>query len=90
MVAKRTQDKTLEVFELQLTHADIIDMMNDPDVLLDDGNVSSTQELEIVSRRLNGAETVFAKFGPNDTLVLRFRRCTIGETVVPLNDVDVT
>lgn len=90
MVAKRESDKSTEVFELHLTHSDIIDMMNDPDVLLDDGTVASDQELEIACRKTSGSESVLCKIIVSDTLVLRFRRTVITDTTTPLNDVDIT
>ena len=90
MVAKRELDKSLATFELQLSHADIIDMMNDPQVLLDGGSVSASQILEIVSRRLNGSEVVLSKFDTTDTLVMRFSRCTTVDDVTPFIDVDIT
>ena len=90
MVAKREHDKSLTTFELQLSHSDIVDMMNDPEVLLDGGNVSGNQIFEIVSRRVNGAEIVLSKFTTTDTLVMRFSRCVVNEDVTPFNDVDVS
>jgi hypothetical protein len=90
MVAKREQSKDQGTYELLLTHADIINMMNDPQVQLSGNTVSATQVLEIASRKQNGSEVVIQKFEPNDTLVMRFRSCAVDDQTTPLNGVDIT
>lgn len=90
MVAKREQSKDQGTYELLLTHADIIDMMNDPQVQLSGNTVPANQVLEIASRKPNGSESIIQKFEASDTLVMRFRSCVVDDQTTPLIDVDIT
>lgn len=77
-MAYRVQvDRVDNTFDLRFEHADIVDMMNDPDVLIDDGNVSSFQPFDIVLLRANGTEIVLKEMTQTDTIVFRFKKVTI-------------
>lgn len=75
MPGSTNQAHNVQTFELVLSHADIIGMMND--ILLAGGGLTNDLELEIAIRRLTGAEVVVQDgFDFNDVLVMRFRTTT--------------
>lgn len=90
MAFKVQKDNTIATFDLRLSHADLVDMMNDPQVSIDNGNVAATQTFEIVLISPNGKETVAQKtMEQADTLVIRFRKVTISEVSDDLGVIDV-
>lgn len=86
---KRTTERKEQTFDLALTHADLVDLMNDPQALVYDGNVEDDQEFEIVLRKSSGAEVILKTMGENDTLVIRFRKVTITQVDAEFNDIDI-
>lgn len=90
MAFKVQKDNTVATFDLRLAHSDLVDMMNDPQVAIDNGNVSANQQFEIVLISPNGKETIAQKtMEPTDTLVIRFKKVTISEVSDDLGDIDV-
>ena len=89
MVSKNEVITLDSVFELKLTHADILDMMNDPDVDLA-GGVDPAQILDAIIVRGNGSEISAGRFEVGDTLLFRFKKRTIQGGETGLNDVDVS
>jgi hypothetical protein len=77
-------------FDLRLEHADIVDMMNDPQVLIASGNVSSTQPFQILILKPNGSEVIFSReMVSTDTLIIRFKNIATFETTGELGDIDM-
>lgn len=89
MVSKNENQKLQETFEFVLTHTDIIDMMNDPDVELDDADVSEEQVLEIVVQKANGSQIYLREFKPTDKVLFRFVRVTDTDGTTQFSGVDV-
>jgi hypothetical protein len=89
MASKVQVNRTENTYELRLQHADIRDMMNDPNVLIENGDVSETQEFTIVLMRSSGQELILKTMGPTDTLILRFKKITITTETDPFDDIDV-
>lgn len=75
MPGSTQQAHNIQTFELVLSHADIISMMNQ--ISLAGGGLTNNLELEIAIRRLSGAEIIVQEgFDFNDDLVMRFRTTT--------------
>lgn len=74
MASKAKVTKTQNTYDLRLEHSDIRSMMNDPDVLIDAGNVSETQPFAVILKKANGQETLLKDLNPTDTLVFRFSK----------------
>lgn len=76
MVEKRELIKSDEYNELTLAHADVVNMCNDPTVMLDGGTVSESQEFMVLFRKSNGSEMLLSQrnFKPGDKLVFRFTK----------------
>ena len=74
MVEKREGGRNVLGYEFTLSHADIVTMMNDADVLLDGGNVPADQTFRLAIRKENDAEIVLSlrDMKPTDKLVFRF------------------
>jgi|694.fasta_scaffold55069_4 hypothetical protein len=89
MASKVQNTRTQNTYELRLHHADIRDMMNDPDVLIYDGNVSATQPFDVVIKRANGQELILRQMNSTDTLILRFKKVTITGATDTFTDIDV-
>ncbi len=90
MPGSTNQAHNIQTYELVLSHADIIAMMNE--ISLAGGGLTNDLELEIAIRRVTGAEVIVQDgFDFNDNLVLRFRTTTdtpsgqmySGITIVP-------
>ena len=65
-------------FEFNLSHQDIVDLMNDPDVNLDGGKVLDEQIFQVLRRKRAGAEVdLYTLFEENDKIVLRFKKVII-------------
>lgn len=90
MAYKREKSKLEEIFDLALTHEDLVDMMNDPQVMIDGGEVSENQTFQIVLRKSSGTETILKEMSPTDTLVVRFTKVTISSDDTEFNDVDIS
>lgn len=88
MVSKSERSRNCETFEFILDHPDIVDMMQDPDVLLDGGNVPEGQEFAVVVRRPNGAETIMYMRAV-DLLIIRYSRLTDMRSDTDYQDVDI-
>lgn len=72
MPGSTNQAHNVQTYELVLSHADIIGMMNQ--ISLAGGGLTNDQELEVAIRRVTGAEVIVQDgFDSNDELVLRFR-----------------
>jgi hypothetical protein len=90
MAFKVQKDNTVATFDLRLAHSDLVDMMNDPQVSIDNGNVSATQNFEIVLISPNGKETIAQKvMEPTDKLVIRFKKVITTEVSDDLGTIDV-
>lgn len=87
---KKTVERVEETFDLNLDHIDLIDMMNDPQVSIDDGNVSSNQILTLVLKKAGGSETILKDITPGEQLVIRFKKVTINQEEASFNDIDIT
>lgn len=65
-------------FEFNLSHQDIVDLMNDPDVNLDGGKVLDKQIFQVLRRKRAGAEVdLYTLFEENDKIVFRFKKVII-------------
>ena len=65
-------------FEFHLSHQDIVDLMNDPDVNLDKGNVADDQVFRVLRRKRDGAEvSLFQSFEEGDKIFFRFKKVII-------------
>ena len=89
MASKVEVNRTEDTYELQLQHADIRDMMNDPNVLIYNGNVSANQVFSIVLKKSGGQVLILKYMKPNETLILRFKKVTITSETDPFTDIDV-
>lgn len=89
MASKVEVNRIEDTYELQLQHADIRDMMNDPNVLIYNGNVSANQVFSIVLKKSGGQELILKDMKPNETLILRFKKVTITSETDPFTDIDV-
>lgn len=89
MAGKTTTTRQEKTFDLVLDHADLVDMMNDPEVLLDGGTVSEDQSFQLVLRKSSGAESILKDMSATDTLVVRFKKVTITTVTGDLDGVDV-
>ena len=90
MAIKVKNDNLVSTYDLRLPHPDIVDMMNDPHVLIEGGNVANNQVFEIIVRKSNGTEVSFNKtVNPTDTLIIRYKKVIITEVANNLGDVDV-
>lgn len=87
---KRENSRTSEVFELTMTHADILELMNDADVLLDGGGTLSTQIMEIIYKKNSGSEIKLKEFKDTDTVVFRFKKITLIENTTTYTDMDIS
>jgi hypothetical protein len=89
MVSKKSSTTSTDIFELTLTHPDILDMMNDPDVNLA-GGVENDQVFDVVVRRNSGSEIVAGQFTTTDTLIFRFRKRTVQVDETSFTDIDIS
>lgn len=86
---KRTTERKEQWFDLTFTHADMVDLMNDEQVQIYDGDVSPTQEFTLLLRKASGAEQILKDMTPTDTLVVRFKKVTITQVDAEFNDIDI-
>lgn len=89
MANKKERTKTEERFEFELDHADVVGMMNDPDVLIDDGDVASDQVFQVILKKSNGGEIILKDMTSTDTLVFRFTKITIVDNTTEFGGIDI-
>ena len=91
MALKKEGSRTTADYQFILTHADIVDLMNDQQVQLNNGNVSEDQvfEMSLVKGSGVGGEIRLRQFKPNDKLHFRFNVVTQDGTAETVNDLDV-
>ena len=90
MVSKREDSRDIQKFEFHLTHADIVDLMNDAQVQLDDGNVLSTQVFQVCREKTNGSQVNLQEIGEGDILIFRYNKVVVTEDPTTFTDVDVS
>lgn len=90
MPSKKQSLTETKIFELVLSHQDVVDLMNDPDVLIDNGTVNAAQEFEVVVRRSSGSETIVCCFKDTDDLVVRFRKTSTTTEDTNFTDADIS
>lgn len=89
MANKKEYSRTEERFDLEISHPDIVSMMNDDDVLLNGGEVDTDQAFQVILRKENGTEIVLKEMTGADTLVFRFTKVTIAEDTTELGVIDI-
>lgn len=89
MASKSEINKSTETFTFVLDHTDIIDMMNDPQVLIDGGNVGNDQVVSIHLKRPNKSELFLKRMGPNDKILFKFNKVSSVKSDDAFVDVDV-
>lgn len=90
MPLKREGTRTTETYEFTLTHADVVDLMNDTQVQLNSGNVLSTQFLDVCMQASNGSEIRLRQFRPDDKIVFKFNIVIQDGVAEAVGDLDVT
>lgn len=92
MPLKKEGLRTTESFEFTLTHADVVDLMNDTQVQLNSGNVLSTQVFDLCMQTSigGGNEIRLRQLKPNDKLIFKFNIVTQDGTAEAVGDLDVT
>lgn len=90
MASKNENSTTTQILDLILPHADFVAMMNDPDVLLGGGSVSSNQTFQLVLRKSNGTEIALKDMVSDDTLVVRFNKVNVTNSSADYGGVDVS
>lgn len=89
MASSNNQTRTETTYEFAVTHADFVAMMNDPNVLLQGGHVSPTQEFTLYLRKSSGSEIILKDMDPTDTLVVRFGVVSVLNSQQGFGSVDV-
>lgn len=91
MAQKKESTRTTESYEFILTHDDIVDLMNDQNVQLNNGNVLSTQVFETSMIKSSGAggEIHLRQFKPDDKFIFRFNVVVEESTTDTYSDLDV-
>jgi hypothetical protein len=89
MVSKKENAVTDKTFDLIFTHADLVDMMNDPQLLVDEGNVADDQLFSIVVRKENGSEVILKEMLLTDKLIVRFSKKTTATNSSTNREIDV-
>ena len=90
MAEKREGGIDFQRFEFTLSHSDIRDMMNDSNVLLDGGNVLSSQDFQMVLRKSNGVEIGLRTINDTDKIVFRFKKTVETKDDTQYTDVDIS
>ena len=90
MVSKVEKSRLEETFDLVLAHSDFVDMMNDPQVVIDEGPVGENQEFELIMRKANGSEIILRNFTSNDSLIARFKKVTSANVEETFDDIDIS
>lgn len=81
--------KSILQFEFDLSHHDIVSMMDDPNVLLDPTYNKNGQNFQVIIRKSNGSEILLREMSPTDTLVLRYTRVSADVGNINYTGVDV-
>lgn len=89
MASKNEKQRLEETFEFALEHTDIVNMMNDEDVDIDNGNVEEDQVFEIMLEKSNGSQIYLRDLSPTDKVVFRFVRVTDTDDSGDFDTVDV-
>lgn len=76
MSIKNESQKLTETFQFYLSHEDVVNMMNDPDVALDDRNVGTNQTFEVWIQKSNGSKVYLRDFYTTDKVLFQYVRVT--------------
>lgn len=90
MATTNERTRTEKKFEFEITHSDVVEMMNDPEVLLNGGDVSAEQVFSLVLRKNNGSEILLRDMKPEDTLIFKFNIVTVENDSENLGGIDIT
>lgn len=90
MSIKNESQNLKETFQFYLSHGDIVDMMNDPDVALDDRNVSANQTFEVWIEKSNGSKVYLRDLYTTDKVLFQYVRVTQTDgTPTDYSEIDV-
>jgi hypothetical protein len=89
MASTNERTRTEKKFQFELSHADVVGMMNDPQVLLNGGDVAEEQVFSMVLKKANGTEILLKDLKPTDTLLFRFNVVTIEDDGEEFDSIDV-
>lgn len=90
MASANERTRTEQKFEFTITHEDVVAMMNDPEVLLNGGDVSEDQVFSMALRKSNGTEILLRDLRPDDTLVFRFGVVTVTNEGDDFTDINIS
>jgi hypothetical protein len=90
VVSKVEKSRLEETFDLVLAHSDFVDMMNDPQVVIDEGTVGENQEFTLILKKSNGTEVILKELKSSDSLIVRFKKVTSANIEESFNDVDIS
>tara|TARA_Y100000034_G_scaffold135070_1_gene205564 strand:+ start:241 stop:513 length:273 start_codon:yes stop_codon:yes gene_type:complete len=90
MAEKREGGVNFQTFEFTLSYSDIREMMNDADVLLDGGNILSSQDFKMLLRKTNGVEVGLRTIKNTDKIVFRFNKVVETADDTQYTDVDIS
>lgn len=90
MGTKAEITKSETTYQIELSHADIRQIMNDADVELDDGDVQSSQNFELVLKKSSGAEVILKDMTSTDTLIVRFKKVTTNTSTGSFSTINVS
>ena len=83
-MSTKNQPQTVQQdFQFFLAHQDVVNMMNDPDVLVDGGAVQTTQTFEVWIEKSNGTRIYLRDMQPTDRVMFQFTAFT--QTGSPVN-----
>lgn len=89
MANKNTITRTETTYEFEISHEDIVGMMNDPQVLVEGGNVLDDQEFTLFLKKSNGGEILLKDMNENDTLVIRYTKVVVADDPETLGEIDI-
>lgn len=72
-----------QTYQFFLQHYDVVNMMNDPDVLLEDGHVDPSQVFEVWIEKANGTRIYLRDMQPTDKVLFQFN--VLSQTQSPVN-----
>ena len=90
MVSKVEKSRLEETFDLVLVHSDFVDMMNDPQVVIDEGTVGDAQEFTLILKKSNGTEVTLKNLTPTESLIVRFKKVTSANIEETFDNVDIS
>jgi hypothetical protein len=73
-----------------LVHSDFVDMMNDPQVVIDEGTVGDAQEFTLILKKSNGTEVTLKNLTPSESLIVRFKKVTSANIEETFDNVDIS